>query len=149
MKDKTPLERAQVLATTPLFENIHAETASSALNQTAPKIDTDLHFTCFVEAPEAEFRWIARERDGEGTGEDIEKEREEAARGSGTGIRVVELDGRREGPIDHGECKDLLKVSCPFSLGDSLRDSSIDEKIIGCSQHYQNSIYSRLDEFQL
>ena len=32
----------------------------------------------------------------------------------GTGMRLVELDGRREGSIDHGECKYLLKVSrCP------------------------------------
>lgn len=77
-------------------------------------MDTELHFTCFVEAPEADFRRIARDRTGEDAEEDIEKEREEIARGSGTGMRLIELDGRREGPIDHGECKDLLEVSCPF-----------------------------------
>lgn len=66
-----------------------------------------------MEAPEAKFRWIARERDGENPEkeEDIEKERTAVARGSGTGMRLIELDGRREGPVDHGECKDLLKVS--------------------------------------
>ena len=43
--------------------------------------------------------------------EDLEKEWEEISRKSGTGMRLVELDRRREGPIDHGEC---LKVSrCP------------------------------------
>ena len=67
-----------------------------------------------MEAPEADFRWIARERDGKSAmeAEEIEKERAKVARGSGTGMRLIELDGRREGPIDHGECKDLLKVSC-------------------------------------
>ena len=66
-----------------------------------------------MEAPEAEFRWIARDRDGSSKDaeEDLEKEREEMGRKSGTGMRLVELDGRRGGPIDHGECKDLLKVS--------------------------------------
>ena len=30
-------------------------------------------------------------------------------------MRLVELDGRRDGPIDHGECKEgLLKVSARF-----------------------------------
>lgn len=78
-------------------------------------LDTELHFTCFVEAPEAVFRQIARERDGGAEGEEkIEKERAEVARGTGTGMRLIELDGRREGPIDRGECKDLLKVSCTF-----------------------------------
>ena len=26
-------------------------------------------------------------------------------------MRLIELDGRRAGPVDQGECKDLLKVS--------------------------------------
>ena len=119
-KDKTPLERANLLATTPLFANIHAETASSMLNQTAPELDTELHFTCFVEAPEGQFRTIARVRDGIAEekeieeAKEIEKERAEATRGPGTGMRLIELDGRRRGPIDHGECTDLLTVSCRF-----------------------------------
>ena len=110
-KDKTPLERAEILATTPLFAKVHTESASSKLNQTAPNLDTDLHFTCFVEAPEADIRWVARDRDVKEVQEVLEKEREEVAHKSGTGMRLVELDGRRDGPIDHGECKDLLKVS--------------------------------------
>ena len=112
-QDKTPLERARILSTTPLFAKVHTESASSKLNQTAAKLDTDLHFTCFVEAPEADIRRIARDRDGKETDEALEKEREEVAQKSGTGMRLVELDGRRDGPIDHGECKDFLKVS-PF-----------------------------------
>ncbi|KAF8152560.1 hypothetical protein B0H34DRAFT_663742 [Crassisporium funariophilum] len=91
--DKTPLERAKTLETTPLFANIHAEAASDqTVNQTAVQEDTELHFTCFVEAPEQEFRKIAKQG---GTAD--------------TGMRLIELDGRRNGPIDHGECKDLLK----------------------------------------
>ena len=132
-KDKTPLERAEILSTTPLFAKIHTETASSNLNQTAPIQDTELHFICFVEAPEAEFRRIARDRDGKNAEQDFEKEREEVARQSGTGMRLVELDGRREGPIDHGECKDLLKVSrhrfCPRTFVPLLGDLfNIDNK---------------------
>ena len=47
---------------------------------------------------------------------DVEREREEAeAHAFGTSMRLIELDGRREGPVDHGECKDLLRVSCHFS----------------------------------
>ena len=79
-------------------------------------MDTELHFTCFVEAPEADFRRIARNRHDEDAEEERKEETDEAARGSEPGMRVIELDGRREGPIDHGECKDLLKVSCPFPL---------------------------------
>ena len=28
-----------------------------------------------------------------------------------SGMRLIELDGRRAGPVDHGECEDLLTVS--------------------------------------
>ncbi|KAA1470345.1 peptidase C12 ubiquitin carboxyl-terminal hydrolase 1 [Dentipellis sp. KUC8613] len=85
---KSPEERAHLLETTPLFADIHAEAASSG--QTAPPADshTDLHFTCFVQAPDA------------------------AARMSQSGIsdmRIIELDGSRGGPIDRGHCTDLLK----------------------------------------
>ncbi|PPQ91763.1 hypothetical protein CVT25_000588 [Psilocybe cyanescens] len=53
--DKTPLERAELLATTPLFADIHAESADSG--QSA---QTGLHFTCFVEAPDADIRDAAQ-----------------------------------------------------------------------------------------
>ncbi|KDR71856.1 hypothetical protein GALMADRAFT_253635 [Galerina marginata CBS 339.88] len=97
---KTPLERAHLLETTPLFANIHAESASSEVNQTAAKVDTDLHFTCFVEAPDSDFRKAAK-------GEDVSEEAINDKKS--TGMRLIELDGRRAGPVDHGDCKDLLK----------------------------------------
>ncbi|KAG6854543.1 hypothetical protein C0991_005455 [Blastosporella zonata] len=86
-KDKTPEERATLLETTPLFANIHADAASSGQTVVPDNLDTDLHFTCFVRAP--------------------------AVRGepeSPGGHRVIELDGRRVGPVDRGECgEDLLE----------------------------------------
>ena len=75
------------------------------LIQTATNLDTELHFTCFMEPPEAELGGLQGTR--------IVKMRriilrrwEEIGRKSGTGMRFVELNGRREGPIDHDECKD-------------------------------------------
>ncbi|KAH8093748.1 cysteine proteinase [Cristinia sonorae] len=78
-KDKTPEERAKLLETTPLFSSIHAEAASSGQTAVPTNLDTNLHFTCFVQAP------------------------------SETGPRVVELDGRRTGPVDRGACTELLE----------------------------------------
>jgi ubiquitin carboxyl-terminal hydrolase L3 len=101
-QDKTPEERAQLLGTTPLFANIHAETAN--VGQTAPQAKTDLHFTCFVEAPEEDFRKVAR---GENVSEASKAEKS-------SGMRLIELDGRRAGPIDRGECKDLLFAAANF-----------------------------------
>jgi len=87
-KAKTPLERAKLLENTALFKNIHAETAVTG--QTAPPKDlnVDLHFTCFVEAPDASVRTS--------TGRHYSK-------------RLIELDGSRDGPMDHGDVKDFLK----------------------------------------
>ncbi|TFY83300.1 hypothetical protein EWM64_g714 [Hericium alpestre] len=87
-KGKTPEERAHLLETTPLFADIHADAASSG--QTAPpeNLDTDLHFTCFVQAPTASARETQTE-----TGE----------------MRIIELDGDRDGPIDRGKSTDFLK----------------------------------------
>lgn len=84
-KEKNPDERAKHLETTPLFANIHAEAASGGQTKVPTDLDTDLHFTCFVQAP--------------------------AIRGPGApgGYRIVELDGRRAGPLDRGWMeKDLL-----------------------------------------
>ncbi|CAA7263835.1 unnamed protein product [Cyclocybe aegerita] len=97
-QDKTPDERAHLLATTPLFANIHSESASSG--QSAAVIDTDLHFTCFVEAPDSDIRKAA---------EGAELKPEDKEDKASSGMRLIELDGRRVGPVDHGECKDLLK----------------------------------------
>jgi len=94
---KTPEERAELLASTTLFANIHAESAGTG--QSAPNVDTDLHFTCFVEAPDADFRKAAK---GEELSDDAKGDK------VSSGMRLIELDGRRAGPVDHGECKDLL-----------------------------------------
>ncbi|KAI0313276.1 peptidase C12 ubiquitin carboxyl-terminal hydrolase 1 [Amylostereum chailletii] len=93
-KDKSPLERAKVLETTDLLANVHAEAASSG-QTAAPDVDfkTDLHFTCFVEAPSAATRLNQ-------TGE--------------TEMRMVELDGRRAGPVDRGACTDLLRDAARY-----------------------------------
>ncbi|GAW09991.1 peptidase C12 ubiquitin carboxyl-terminal hydrolase 1 [Lentinula edodes] len=78
-KDKTPEERAEFLETTPLFAEIHAETASTGQSAVPTDLDTDLHFTCFVEA---EMEGVPH---------------------------VVELDGRRAGIMDRGKIyNDLL-----------------------------------------
>jgi len=87
-KEKSPLERAKLLETTPLFADIHAEAAASGQTAVPTNLDTNLHFTCFVQAPDG------------------------PSRATGTppqSMRLIELDGRRAGPIDKGECTDLLK----------------------------------------
>ena len=48
-----------------------------------------MHFTCFVQAPEASAR---------------------EAEVTTNKRRLIELDGRRAGPVDRGESTDLLKV---------------------------------------
>ncbi|KAG8215832.1 peptidase C12, ubiquitin carboxyl-terminal hydrolase [Butyriboletus roseoflavus] len=86
-KGKTPEERAKLLQTTPLFEKIHESAAFTGQTAVPQDLDTDLHFTCFVKAPatvpagDPTQRW-----------------------------RLIELDGARVGPVDRGECSDLLKA---------------------------------------
>ena len=87
--EKSPLERAQFLESTDLFTNIHAAAAAGGQTAVPDNLDTDLHFTCFVQAPNAS----AREA--------------EVATGE---RRLIELDGGRAGPVDRGESTDLLKV---------------------------------------
>ena len=87
--EKSPLERAQFLESTDLFTNIHAAAAASGQTAVPDNLDTDLHFTCFVQAPDASVR----------EGEVATAER-----------RLIELDGGRAGPVDRGKSTDLLKV---------------------------------------
>ena len=87
--EKTPLERAKFLESTDLFANIHAAAASGGQTAVPDDLKTDLHFTCFVQAPEASAR--------------------EAAIATGE-RRLIELDGGRAGPVDRGESTDLLEV---------------------------------------
>ncbi|RPD64349.1 cysteine proteinase [Lentinus tigrinus ALCF2SS1-7] len=89
-KDITPLERAKILETTPLFADIHADAASGGQTAVPTDLDTDLHFTCFVQAPSPPAR-------------------EDGTPATSEQMRVLELDGRRAGPVDRGQCKDFLK----------------------------------------
>jgi len=101
-RSKTPEERAKLLETTQLFANIHTETATTGQSAVPTNLDTEFHFTCFVEAPEAEFRERAK-RGGETETDGVEADSE------GSGMRLVELDGDRAGPIDRGPSNDFLK----------------------------------------
>lgn len=101
--DKTPLERAQLLETTPLFASIHAEMAAGGQTSVPSDLNTDLHFTCFVEAPsEAKREALASGTDPSDLGKQVEL----------SVMRLIELDGGRNGPIDRGKCDNLLKVCC-------------------------------------
>ena len=106
--DKSPEERADILQNRPLFTSIHAESAQEG--QSAPNVDTDLHFTCFVAAPDADIRRAA-------AGETVDQGTEDD-----TGMRLIELDGRRPGPIDHGICKNLLEVGASILAFNELTD---------------------------
>jgi len=86
--EQTPLERARFLETTEIFADIHAAVATGGQTAVPDKLDTDLHFTCFVQAPDASAR--------------------EAEIATGE-RRLIELDGRRAGPVDRGKSTDLLK----------------------------------------
>ncbi|KAF9236779.1 peptidase C12, ubiquitin carboxyl-terminal hydrolase [Melanogaster broomeanus] len=92
-KDKTPEERAKLLETTPLFGQIHESAASSGQTEVPQNLDTDLHFTCFVKAPTASARLASTQTEQ---------------------WRLIELDGGRIGPIDRGECTDLLKDTAKY-----------------------------------
>lgn len=88
--DKTPDERSKLLEETELFADIHAD-AANAGQTAAPRAEarTDLHFTCFVQAPSPPSR-------------------EEGVEVTEGGMRLLELDGRRNGPVDRGVCTDFL-----------------------------------------
>ncbi|KAG2135640.1 hypothetical protein BD769DRAFT_1441269 [Suillus cothurnatus] len=101
-KDKTPLERVKILEETTLFEQIHTSAATSGQTMVPEDLDTYLHFTCFVKAPDASAR-----------------ESETQARG----WRVIELDGARNGPIDRGECTNLLQDVARFVKEHYIKES--------------------------
>ena len=81
----------------------------AAGGQTSPPsdLDTDLHFTCFVAAPsEAKREVLTSGVDPSDSGKQVEFS---AAK---SGMRLIELDGGRSGPIDRGKCDNLLRVRC-------------------------------------
>ncbi|KAH9962574.1 peptidase C12 ubiquitin carboxyl-terminal hydrolase 1 [Russula dissimulans] len=87
---KTPLERAKFLESTDIFTNIHAALAAGGQSAVPDELDTDLHFTCFVQAPDA-------------------RTREATVLSELPELRLIELDGGRAGPVDRGTSTDLLK----------------------------------------
>ncbi len=103
--EKTPLERAQFLESTDLFANIHAAAAASGQTAVPEDLDTDLHFTCFVQAPDASAR-EAKVATGE--------------------RRLIELDGGRAGPVDRGKSTDLLKVRTLLLVMPSFNSKRVD-----------------------
>ncbi|KAG8748014.1 ubiquitinyl hydrolase 1 [Ceratobasidium sp. 414] len=74
----TPEERGKLLEETTLFAKAHIDAATAGQSNVPEpdRLDTNLHFTCFVIAPSPET-----------------KEQ-----------RLIELDGRRASPIDLGPC---------------------------------------------
>lgn len=109
-KDKTPLERSALLATTPLFASIHSSAATAGqTDASTADMETNLHFTAFVRAPAPSAR--AHERKVAGDAEFVVEPGETA---ENVEWRLIELDGRREGPIDRGKCDDLLKDAARF-----------------------------------
>lgn len=79
-KSKTPEQRAELLEKTELFASIHSSAANAGQSSVPTDLDTDLHFSAFVQAPSP-----------------VDKK-----------LRLIELDGRRAGPVDRGPSDDLL-----------------------------------------
>ena len=111
ISDKTPLERSRLLETTPLFASIHAESATAGQSAIPPNLDTDFHFISFVLAPDTSPE-------------------------TGPGHRLIELDGVRAGPVDHGPCDDLLTVSVFFQVAGGFTYI-----ISGCCRFSQGEVY--------
>jgi len=80
----TPEQRAKLLEETDLFATAHEAAAAGGQSAMPENLNTDYHFVAFVLAPDAQ---------------DVEMR------------RLVELDGRRSGPVDLGESEELLAVS--------------------------------------
>lgn len=86
-----------------------------------------MHFIAIIRAPSAEVEeptpttmststdgGAGDEKGGSASMEGVEGQKKTAAGGQKRMMRLVELDGRRAGPIDHGESKDFMNVSPIF-----------------------------------
>lgn len=93
----TPEERAAALGETTRFAKAHSVAANQG-QSTVPNANADvnLHFVAFVQASSAEDSGNAHRR-------------------------IVELDGRRPGPIDHGPSTNFLEVCMGHVLDFVLR----------------------------
>lgn len=81
---KDGFERAKLLETSAFLSEVHDQAARTGQTAVPATLDTKHHYTAFVEAVDQE---------------DISKK------------RLIELDGECLGPIDRGECTDLLRDS--------------------------------------
>lgn len=81
-----PDERARLLENTDLFADAHATASSDGQSAIPTDLDVNEHYVAFVQLPESG-----------------------SSPGSGKS-RLIELDGRKSAPLDHGECVDLLEV---------------------------------------
>ncbi|WOO85633.1 Ubiquitin carboxyl-terminal hydrolase isozyme L3 [Vanrija pseudolonga] len=79
-RSRRALDRAKLLDEADFFESAHTAAAQAGQSAVPDDLDVDTHFIAFVQARNAK---------GE--------------------LRVVELDGGREGPFDRGPSKDLLR----------------------------------------
>lgn len=116
LTDKTPDERAKTLENFSAIAEIHTQYAQGGQSSVPEDLEVDYHFTCFVVAPEAEVRARAAAAPTSsepdpgaaapaGAGDAVTESTDNTS-----GMRLIELDGTRGGPIDRGECKDLLRV---------------------------------------
>jgi len=92
----TPSQRAKLLEETELFASIHESAASSGQTSVPTNLDTDLHFCAFVQAPSP-----------------VDKK-----------LHLLELDGRREGPVDRGLSEDLLGDVAKYVKANHLTDTT-------------------------
>lgn len=94
----TPDERAEHMINTPLLATAH-DTAATSGQSEVPDIqdEVDYHYSCFVPIRS-----------------DVANEFSEATSSANQGLgelRIVELNGSRPHPIDHGPCHNFLEVS--------------------------------------
>jgi len=85
---KTPEENGKLLQETSTFAKIHEQSARQGQSVVPRDNKTDLHYVAFVTAPEPPAPELHA---------GSEEVREDTP-----GLRILELDGRRPLPIDHG-----------------------------------------------
>jgi len=116
--NKTAAERGKLLEETDVFHTIHEQMAKRGQSAIPRNNDTDLHYTVFVSAPEGSQP------------EDLNAGKEQ--RDDAPSQRVLELDGRRPVPVDHGPLSEK-------GLLDSVA-KIVQEKYIATSNSLQFSL---------
>lgn len=91
-KGKSPQECSQLLEDSQALEDVHVSVSTNGQSAIPPSdAHVDGAYTSFISAPAI------------------------ASGEASVGRRVVELDGVRAGPVDRGECTDLLEVCAVLS----------------------------------